>query len=276
MSSIPHGGNMWKNILIGLVTTVAAYLIVHFILDKKDSKKERKEKAEANSGAWESVNSYILSAAKKFESIACFSCDYSKMKNEIVRELEQDCNSLLNVKGGQNVDEKMKTVIDRTISRFNSLKPLFQTFFDSILVIQSLPDAEKAKRAQHIYKEFIDSKTRFDTVDKGEITQLLSDINKKYNLSLKEEEIVPELDFSKLPGKWKIECLVDVDLRNDGTITWAQKDKSFTGTWKRSNDRLIIKLETGEQMEYSILELNSSYMKIQLANSLVPYGACRL
>ena len=276
MSSIPHGGNMWKNFIIGIVTTVAAYLIVHFFLDKKDTKKERKEKAEANNAAWESVNNYIFSAAKKFESIACFSCDYSKMKNEIVRELEQDCNSLLNIKGGQYVDEKMKTIIDRTISRFNSLKPLFQSLFDSIVVFQSLPDSEKLARSTNIYKNFNETKTRIDTVDQREIDQLLADINKKYKLSLTEEGIELELDYTKLPGKWKIECLVDVEFRTNGTITWTEKENVFTGTWNRTGERLTIKLGSNQKLEYNILELHDKFMKIKADSAVVPFGACRI
>jgi hypothetical protein len=276
MSSIPHGGNMWKNIIIGILTTVVAYLIVHFILDKKDSKKEQKEKAEANRSAWESVNSYTLSATKKFESLACFSCDYSKMKNEIVRELEQDCNSLLNIKGGQYVDEKMKTIIDRTISRFTSLKPLFQAFFDSVFILQSLPDTQKAIRSNKVYTYFRDSKTRIDTVDQKEIDELLGDINKKYKLSLAEPEIKPELNFSKLPGKWKIECLVEVEFNDDGTLTWTEGENVITGTWDRISDRLTIKLHSDQKFVYTILELNDNFMRIQEVNSIVPYGACRI
>jgi hypothetical protein len=276
MSSVPHGGNMWKNIAIGIVTTVAAYLIVHFILDKKESKKEKKERAEANSAAWESVNSYILSAARKFESIACFSCDYSKMKNEIVRELEQDCNSLLNVKGGQYVDEKMKTIIDRTVSRFNSLKPLFQSFFDSVVVLQSLPDEEKVARSKNIYKDFGESKTRIDTVDQQEINQLLDDINKKYKLDLAEKKIDLELNYTKLPGKWKIECIVEVEFNNDRTLTWKEGKNIFNGTWHITDDRLKIKLDTSQQFEYTIMELNDKFMKIQSDDAAVPFGACRM
>jgi hypothetical protein len=276
MSSVPHGGNMWKNVAIGIVTTVAAYLIVHFILDKKESKKEKKERAEANGAAWESVNSYILSAVRKFESIACFSCDYSKMKNEIVRELEQDCNSLINIKSGQYVDEKMKTIIDRTVSRFNSLKPLFQTFFDSVLVLQSLPDSEKASRSKNIYKDFGESKTRIDTVDQQEINELLADLNNKYKLRLAEKKIDPELNFPKLPGKWKIECIVEVAIMDDGTLTWKEGENIFNGNWKRTGDQLSIKLDTNQQFEYTILELNDKFMKIQADDAVAPFGACRM
>jgi uncharacterized membrane-anchored protein YhcB (DUF1043 family) len=44
MAGVPHGENIWKTIILGILITVAGYLIVHFITDKKDHKKEVKEK----------------------------------------------------------------------------------------------------------------------------------------------------------------------------------------------------------------------------------------
>lgn len=278
MAGVPHGGNMWKNIAIGILTTVVAYLIVNFVKDKKESKKIQKEKSEANRSAWESVNSYLLNATKKFESIACFSCDYSKMKNELIRELEENCNSLRNIKGNQYVDEKMKTIIDRTISRFNSLKPLFLNFFDSINIIisKNLPESERVTRSKNIYKEFNDSKVRIDTVDYQEIIRLLADINSKYKLSLEREEIEEKLSFSNLPGKWKIECLVVVEFKPDGKMTWTEGENTFVGTWLRIDEKLNINLNTDQQFEFIIKKLNDSFMKLEVEDSPVLYGACRM
>lgn len=65
MAGVPHGENIWKTIILGILITVAGYLIVHFITDKKDHKKEVKEKKEANENVWKSANDYIKSASKK-------------------------------------------------------------------------------------------------------------------------------------------------------------------------------------------------------------------
>lgn len=276
MAGVPHGGNLWKNIAIGIATTVAAYLIVNFITDKKYSRKKKKEKAEANKAAWESVNDYTVNMAFKFESIACFSCDYTKMKNEITRELEQSCNSLQNIKDGELVDEKMKTIIDRTVSRFNSLKPLLQSYFDSAIVIKTIADtAEKARRAAVVHEEFTSSKTRVDTVDQREIDRLLADINKKYDLALKEETIELRKDFSLLPGKWNVECFLTAEFKKDGSLVWIEGENVFEGSWKRKKDLLIINLDTGQRFEYSIIELNDNFMKWRVPGTEMPIGACR-
>ncbi|MEK7226500.1 MAG: hypothetical protein AAB221_12585, partial [Bacteroidota bacterium] len=276
MAGVPHGGNLWKNIAITIATTVAAYLIVHFITDKKYSNKKKKEKAEANKSAWESVNDYTQNMALKFESIACFSCDYTKMKNEIARELDQSCNSLRNLKDGDLIDEKMKTIIDRNISRFNSLKPLLQSFFDSAIVLKTITDtAEKVKRGAAVHEEFTSSKTRIDTVDQREIDRLLADLNKKYNLALKEEPIELGKNLSLLPGKWNIECVVTVEFRKDGSLTWTEEENIFEGSWQRKDDILTIRLDTEQEFIYRIAELNNSFMKLEVAGSSIPLGACR-
>lgn len=275
MAGVPHGGNLWKNIAIGIATTVAAYLIVHFITDKKYSNKKKKEKAEANKTAWESVNDYTQNMALKFESIACFSCDYTKMKNEITRELEESCNSLRNIKDGDLIDEKMKTIIDRTISRFNSLKPLLQTFFDSAIVLKQLPDSEKVVRSKVVNSDFTSAKTRIDTVDQREIDRLLADVNKKYNLTLKEASIELGKDLSLLPGKWNIECVVTAEFMKDGSLIWTEGENIFEGTWKRKDDILTIHLNTEQEFIYRIAELNNSFMKLEVAGSSIPMGACR-
>jgi hypothetical protein len=278
MSSVPHGGNMWKNIAIGIATTVAAYLIVHFITDRKDHKKEEREKSEANETAWKSANDYIRSASKKFESIACFSCDKAKMKNELLRELEQDCNSLRNLKDEKLVDEKMKTILDRTISRFNGLRPAFQSYFDSVIVLENLqPDAEKAIRLQKVYDEFSSTKNRLDTADAAEISKLLSDINKKYKLSLEQEEVVPEINYDQLSGEWNLECTMRMKFSDDGKVAVTINDEVINGTWKRKGDVITLTLDSDEILNYTILQLNDHFLRIQAdtPGSQV-LGACRV
>ena len=58
MSSVPSGGNTWKNIAIGVFTTVVAYAVINFIgLGKKDY--TQKNKKEATIKAWASANQYL-------------------------------------------------------------------------------------------------------------------------------------------------------------------------------------------------------------------------
>ena len=55
MSSVPTGGNVWKNVIIGILTTVAAYVIIHFIFDKGGKKEEFNKRKEATTGVWKTI-----------------------------------------------------------------------------------------------------------------------------------------------------------------------------------------------------------------------------
>lgn len=151
MSGVPSGGNTWKNIIIGIFTTVAAYAIINFAgIGKKDNtKKIRKESTEK---AWQSVNDYINYADQKFKTIACFSCDWQEMKNEMMRELDNYNTKLANIKEDKNVDDKMLSLVDIIKQRFLDLKKPYADFFDSITIAKNLTPDEQAPvmvRLQH-------------------------------------------------------------------------------------------------------------------------------
>lgn len=278
MAGVPHGENVWKTILIGVVITVVGYLIVHFIMDKKEHKKEIKEQREANENAWKSANDYIKSASKKFESIACFSCDYTKMKNELLRELEQDCNSLRNLKDEKLVDEKLKTVIDRTISRFNGMKPVFESYFDSIAVLKNITDTTvRNPRLKKAYDDFNTVKNRLDTADDDEIDRLLGAINDKYELKLKTESLEPEVNYSLLPGHWKVECTFEMNFTDDKKVTLTLEGETINGTWELNDNELTLNLDDGEILKYFIQVLSDKFLKIQAEGSGQPaLGGCRI
>ena len=71
MAGVPHGGNMWKNIIIGVLTTVVAYVIVHFLFDKKPGKEEFKKRKAATTEAWESLMIYERTFKNAGTSMAC-------------------------------------------------------------------------------------------------------------------------------------------------------------------------------------------------------------
>lgn len=277
MAGVPHGENVWKTIILGIVITVAGYLIVHFITDKKEHKKEVKEKKEANENIWKAANDYMLSASKKFENIACFSCEYELMKTEMIRELDQDCNSLRNLKEEKLLDEKLKTVIDRTISRFEGMKPVYAAFMDSAMAIKKdNPQSPDTARINRAFRNFVNIKMRLDTADNQEVDRLLAAVNKEYHLELKREEIIPEKDYTQLPGNWNIECKIELGLAADGMVTVTLEGESINGKWKREDDILKLDLENGEKLEYQILQISNTILRIlpDLPDS-APLGACR-
>src|SRR5687767_13161457 len=104
MAGVPAGGNTVKNILIGIGTTVAAYAIISLLGIGKSKNSEAKIQKKANMDVWESVNDYFTYATEKFRTIACYSCDEQEMKKELVRELENNANSLKTLKENKSID----------------------------------------------------------------------------------------------------------------------------------------------------------------------------
>lgn len=274
MSGVPSGGNTFKNIAIGVVTTVVAYLIVHFIFDKKDKNKEVNEKKEKMETAWNSVNEYINTMAGKLINVSCFSCDPVEMKTEMVREIDQMNSSLQNIKETGELDDKMKSIIDRTIQQFADEKPVLSVFFDSMAVVKTLPKEDQVTTGSRLQQTMLVKMSHIQTRDSTEFKTYLADVNKKYKTHLVIKEQKEEFDTTYLPGKWKVECTFDLYLYRDHTFLINREGNEYKGQWKLVDKDLILTIENEGKLTYSILKLSSKIMLLYLAEANMTYGAC--
>jgi len=259
MSSVPSGGNIWKNIAIGVFTTVAAYAIINFIgLGKKDY--TQKNKKDATEKAWISANKYLNYANEKFKTIACFSCDEDLMKKELMRELDIYSNSLNNIKSDKDVDDKMLSAIDRINQQFTDMKPLYENYFDSIIILKNFPFEKRAELSQPMQMRFIEKLATIQTKDTSEIINYLNDINERFHTTLKFELTKMEYDPSALVGKWKIECAADLTFNKDNTINWTEDQNNFNGKWTFADKKLHISLENGQIFDFVIIQLSQKML----------------
>ncbi len=263
MAGVPTGGNTFKNVLIGIGTTVAAYAIISFLgIGKSKSKSEATIQKQANIDVWTSVNDYLNYATEKFRTIACFSCDEQEMKKELIREMDNNINSLKTLKENKSIDDKMQSLIDRTIQQVNDLKPLYIEYFDSLSYVRSLPIPEQLPQSARIQTKYLEKFAYVQNRDTIELKNYLRDINKKHKTELalqdREFEFKPEL----LTRKWKIECAFFIDFKKDGTVEWTEGGNVFKGKWKLDEVEKVvnIKLETDQEFNYPILLLNEKMM----------------
>jgi len=255
MSSVPSGGNTWKNIAIGVFTTVAAYAIINFVgIGKKDTTK--KNKKEATEKAWLSANQYLNYANEKFKTIACFSCDEQAMKKELMRELDIYSNSLNNIKNDKDVDDKMLSAIDRIIQQFTDMKPLYEQYFDSILILKTFDLEKRIELSQPMQMRFIQNLAAIQSKDTSEIVSYLNDVNKRHHSSLKLEMTKLEYDSTALVGKWKIECAADLAFNKDSTINWKEGENEFKGKWSLIDKKLHINLDNGQVFDFILIQLS--------------------
>ena len=259
MSGVPSGGNTWKNIAIGVFTTVVAYAIINFIgLGKKDYSK--KIKKEATEKAWLSANQYLNYANEKFKTIACFSCDEEEMKKELMRELDIYSNNLKNIKNDKDVDDKMLSAIDRIVQQFTDMKPLYENYFDSVLILKKFSEEKRMELSQPMQMRFIERLATLQTKDTSEIINYLKDVNEQHHTSLKYELTKNEYDPTALTGKWKIECAADLVFNIDNTIRWTEGENSFPGKWTFADKKLNIKLDNGQVFNFIILQLSQKML----------------
>jgi len=275
MSSVPSGGSTWKNIIIGVFTTVAAYAIINFAgIGKKDnSKKIRKDATEK---AWQSVNDYINYGNQKFKTIACFSCDWQEMKKEMMRELDNYSAKLGNIKEDKNVDDKMLSLVDIIRQRFVDLKTPYSNFFDSITIAKSLTVEEQAPIMARLQQRLSDDLSRIVNRDSADYKNYLTDVNKTFNTHLEQIPLKETYDSTAIVRKWKIECVFDIECKKDGKLMWTESGTEFPGVWNLKNKLLTINLDNGQVFKYRVEQLSSKFMLIrdEQSESLFSYGAC--
>ena len=276
MSSVPSGGNVWKNIAIGVVTTVLAYLIVHFIFDRKDSQKVRREKREKIETTWKSVNEYINNSRHKFNTIGCYSCDEMQMKKELFRELDQMNKSLENIKADPELDEKMKTIIDRTTQMFSDEKPILENYYDSLHLVRSFPDSEQSVIFRQLQHSMLEQMSHVQTTDSSEINQYLSELNSKYKTKLKKTEGELEVNLNELQGEWLLECEFTLKLNKDHTASLeSKKADKITGKWLLVDKVLRISYSDGSVDMLYIIQLTDKNMIIYNKDLDILLGGCK-
>mgnify|MGYP002651367004 CR=1 FL=1 len=279
MGGVPSGGSTIKNILIGVFTTVVAYLIVHFILDKKKGNDDLEKTYQATENAFRSINDYVNLADLKFKTIACFSCDKSQMKQEMTRELTQLSSNLKKIAENTAVDEKMRTIAELTMQQFEEEKPLYQNYFDSLQVIDQLPEAEKMAASTNLVESFMKRIQYLQNRDVDDIKALRDKLLEKYKKYTKENSFVfvPNevvFDEEALTRKWRIECVYFLDIKADNTVIFLGPETEINGKWKLQGKELYLSLNNGEELHYTIEELSNKVMQLKYDGSPVASVAC--
>jgi hypothetical protein len=275
MSGVPAGGNTWKNIAIGILTTVVAYFIVHKIFENMDKKKEEKKVREANLKVWSSINSYKSSVFQKLQTLSCFSCDYGQMRDEMIREFDQVSKSLNNLKNESLIDERMKTILDRTIGTFTDMKPAYQVFFDSMIPLRALPDSVQTGSGVHIQENFSKRIKYIATRDTLEINERLRSMEEDFDVEFGEMKPLYEFEPAVLTRfTWNIECKILMKLHPDGTVSWTQNEKTNTGKWSRRDENLIITLNDGNTYSFTIVHATLKSMLLAIPGTPSVMAAC--
>jgi hypothetical protein len=279
MGGVPSGGNTLKNILIGVFTTVVAYLIVHFILDKKKGNEDLEKNFNATENAFRSVNDYINLADLKLKTIACFSCDKAEMKKEMLRELNQLSSNLKKIAENTAVDEKMRSIAELTMQQFEDERPLYKNFFDSAVLIEQMPEAERQVYASSLTDRFMKKLKYLQDRDTAEIKAFRDNLVKRYKRYIGKDDFVfipNETIFNPdvIARKWRVECLYHLDIKPDNTVVFIAPSDEIKGKWRLDDHDLYLDLDNGEKLHYHIEELSSKLMRIRFDEVAIANVAC--
>lgn len=265
-----------KNIGIAVLTTVLGSTAVYFLgFQRSGNKEEFEGKKIATEEAWNSVVDYMRYADDKNKTIACFSCDLQQMKKEIIRGLNQNVTSLKNLQKNDKVDEKMQTVIDRAMDQFLAQEPLFTMYYDSSSAILNYPDEEKLGLSTRLQRYFFETKLHIITRDTLEIKALLDDLNRKYKLNMQLPKATEAVfDYPSLIARWNVGCVIELDFKNNHTLTWMQNQETTTGTWERTGKILNIYLNNNTRYVFEIMEVSQKILTFYEEASNVIMSAC--
>ena len=62
--------------------------------------------------------------------------------------------------------------------------------------------------------------------------------------------------------KWKIECTIDVEFKQDGKVVWTESGADYPGTWELKDRMLTLKLDNGQVLKYPVKMISSKFMLI--------------
>lgn len=278
MGGVPSGGSMWKNILIGIGTTVAAYAIVNVLFKSKGSS-ANSERKRVTAEAWQSINKYDKLSTEKYRTLACMSCDLSAMKSEMLRELDNSNKSLQGILDDKNLDDGMKTIINRTRDRYTDMRALYDVYFDSIIYLNTLPKEVQLEQTPGLQRRMLEKRKHIEERDNGDIKKLLDDINKKYKLTLAPITAKTVYDQTAIVNKWSLGCGLTIDFHKDNTLEWVSATETLSGTWTLddsdpSDKQLDITLSTGESFKTKLIELNSCYISFFSESDHMAFEGC--
>lgn len=279
MGGVPAGGSTIKNILIGVFTTVVAYMIVHFILDKKKGNEDVEKSYHATANAFRSVNDYVNLADAKFKTLACVSCDKSQMKQEMIRELSQLSSNLKKIAENTAVHEKMRSIAELVMQQFEDEKPLYQNYFDSAAIVESLPEAERTIHGTSLTNHFLTKLAYLQNRDTAEVKAFREALTKEYKkyIHSPDFEFIPnDVSFNKeaIVRKWRVECSYYIDIKEDNKVTFIAPDDSIEGKWSLDDHDLYLELNNGEKLHYYIEELSSRLMRLRFDGATIASVAC--
>jgi hypothetical protein len=277
MSSVPTGGNTFKNILIGVVTTVVAYVIVHFLFDSKSSEKKKK----ATIDGWELLTRYEESSSLNYYSAYCDNTDLGEQLEAVIYEKEQLAKNYEIIKNKPEIDEDLASFASRAIGLTIENKKILESYLaelratrtdlsekavqnDSVVGVISTRYSEKIERARKRDEESLQTTMKVLLDRYGDVFKLPNTEGQEY----------AEDDFV---GAWK-EASIDkhFKIKADNTFVMTADGNDYPGKWTYINKTIEMVFDDGSgNIKFHIKKFNPKFFIYTLNTEDTERQACK-
>jgi hypothetical protein len=238
MAGVATGGSMWKNILIGILTTVVAYSIVNLIKDRKEKKKEKEKIKTETIQAWNSLIRFEQQSTANYLAALCIEDPLTQLES-LIYEKDQLSKNYAIIADKSGIDDDLISFATRAVGNADEIKKLLEKYQDEFKKVNPADPKSPTTYAaiDSIYAERI---TMARERDMESLTKMLANLNKKYG----NEFLVPAdeaISTDGLTGKWK-ESGVDkfLEIEADNTLTMTVDGTTFKGKWELAGKKLNI------------------------------------
>ena len=278
MSAVPSGGSTIKNVLIGIGTTVIAYLIVHFLLDKKSSSDEKGKKKKSTIEAWKSLIKYEEISSSNFYTAYCNEDPENQLEG-MIYEKDQLIKNYEIIKSSPDIDEDMTSFITRAIGNTNESNKILQSFLTDLKKLKVLQPLVNMKDPEFIAlnDEYTKKITLAQSRDKDALGTIYKTLVDKYGNEFKGPEEAGNYTESSFYGKWK-ETGIDklFNLKPDHTFIMTLDSTDYSGTWHFAGKEISLTYDDKSSLKIHVLILKDQLFIFKLNEESLQRQCCRL
>ncbi|HYC39437.1 MAG TPA: hypothetical protein VEB63_03040 [Chitinophagaceae bacterium] len=272
MGAVPAGGNVWKTIGIGVLTTVLAYTIVNLIFEKR---KEHKKKKQATVGAWKAIvksNEFFLD---DFYSELCRK-DMAQMSKNLQRAVDKQISDYELMQKKPDLDEDLALYINRYIDRCRDMKSIMDDYFNARTAVSSdsgITEFQRTQKLLDVENEYVPRFTGLLSQDSAKIELLHQELRDKYGNAFQPLEL-PAVSVNKITGTWgdgKIRFRFDAD--HSFLMTDAE-NQQYRGRWTLEQNTLTLRFD-GNSVTYHIVHYGKDYLRFTVNEMTDVRQVCR-
>jgi|GEM_PF-2908297 len=275
MGAVPAGGNVWKTILIGVVTTVAAYIIVNLIFSNKGKKESFKRKKEATVTAWKA-----MTRSNEFYLDDYYTALCEQDNRTVVKKLQKAIDKQLSdyelLQRKPDIDDDLGLYMNSYIERGKELKMIIVELYESINKVENDPilsEPEKQNRLQGLSTIYMPKISGLLAQDSNRISMLRQDLVDRYGEGIKLFQRKPA-DEKSIQGKWREGNQVFYDFKADNTMSLSMTGNKSEGNWSIKDNIITIQFKDNSSVDFNITFYGPGYIMFKANNTGVDRVLC--